>query len=62
MPGIFLLEARIDLARERPDAVDGVVVLEEARLAHDEEMAEAADMVIELLDLLIHLVGRAGRT
>src|SRR5665213_4349928 len=54
--GIFLLEPRIDLAREHPDAVHGVVVFEEARLAHDQEMAVAADMVIEFLDLLVDLI------
>ena len=51
-PAVSSLSPRIDLAREHADAVHGVVVLEEAGLAHDQQMAEAADVVVVLLDLL----------
>src|SRR5690242_7528705 len=40
--GIKLLQPRIDLAREHADAVDGVVMFEEAGLAHDQQVAVAA--------------------
>jgi hypothetical protein len=39
--GIELLESRIDLARERLNTVDRVVVFEEACLAHDVVIASA---------------------
>ena len=41
--------------------VDVVVVIEVSGLAHQQQIPEAADMVIEGLDLLENLVGRAAK-
>src|ERR1700756_4919649 len=51
-----ILQPRIDLAREHLDAVDGLVMLQESGLAHDQEMAVAADMIPMLLELREHLI------
>src|SRR6516162_10057618 len=56
----FLLQPRIDLARKGPDAEHRIVVFQEAGLAHDQQMTEAADMVVEPLHLAVDLIGRAG--
>src|SRR5262245_52268665 len=55
-----LLEPRIDLAREGLDPTHGLLVLEEPCLPHDQEMPEAADVVVHPLDLGEDLIGRAG--
>jgi len=55
-----LREAREDFLREHCQVGDGVVVVEEAALPHHQEVAEAADVVVHLLDLPKHLIGRAG--
>src|SRR5690242_12400827 len=55
----LFLETRIDLACKHADAMDGIVVIEMTCLAHEQQVPEAADMVIEGLDLLEDLVRRA---
>src|SRR5262245_66256640 len=55
-----LLEPGIDLAREGLDPTHGLVVLEEPGLPHDQEMPEAADVVVHPLDLREDLIGRAS--
>jgi TRAP-type C4-dicarboxylate transport system permease large subunit len=40
--------------------VHGVVVLEEPGLPHDEEVAVTADMIVMLLELCEHRIGRTG--
>src|SRR5262249_24034387 len=57
LPPREFLQPRIHLAREHLHALHGLVVVEESRLAHDEQMAEAADVVVHLLDLAIDRVG-----
>src|SRR5262245_37785768 len=47
------LESRIDLANEHLHALDGLVVVQEPGLAHDQEMPEAADVVVHLHDLAV---------
>src|SRR5262245_23857669 len=56
---IQLLEPGIDLAREHLHALDGLLVVEEARLAHHEELAEASDVVVHANDLAVDGVGIA---
>src|SRR6185436_15082318 len=46
-----LLQPRIDLARETLDPAHGLIVLQKTRLPHDQEMPEAAHMVVHPLDL-----------
>ena len=59
--GIELLKPRIDFTSEHADAVHGVVVLEEAGLAHDQQVAVAADMIPVFLELRENLIRRAGK-
>src|ERR1700730_8565601 len=58
--GKFLFQAWIDIAGKAADAGHGFVVLEKPSLPHDQQVSEAADVVVKLLDLPIDLVGRAG--
>src|SRR5215510_6781464 len=46
-------EPRIDLAHEHLHALDRLVVVEKSSLAHDQEMPEAADVVVHLHDLAV---------
>src|SRR5262249_6148027 len=54
-------QPRIDLARKSFDPAQRLVVLEKPGLAHDQEMPEAADAVVHLLDLSKDLLGRARK-
>src|ERR1700678_4531257 len=58
--GKFFPYPRIDLAREGTDAQHGVIMFQEAGLAHDQQVSEAANVVVELLHLPVHLIGCAG--
>src|SRR5262249_13215583 len=51
------LQRWIPLAREHLNALHGLVVVEEPRLPHDEQMAKTADVVVHLLDLAIDRIG-----
>src|SRR5262249_2897806 len=55
--GKCLFQPRIDLARKGFDPAHRLVVLEKPGLAHDQEMPEAADVVVHLLDLAKDLSG-----
>src|SRR5262249_44626112 len=57
---VEFLEARIHFPSEHADPVHGVVMVEKSGLAHDQELAVAADMIPVLLELLEHLIGCAG--
>src|SRR5579862_1039189 len=57
--GKFRSEARIDLAGKSPDSDDRILVVEMSGLPHDQQIPEAADMVIEVLDLLEDAIGGA---
>ena len=48
-----LLQPGIDLSGKHLHALDRLVVVEETGLAHHEELAEAADVVVHLLDLAV---------
>ena len=58
----LLVTARRARAIDRPPertcgSVHSVVVLQEARLTHDKDVAVAADMIVMPLDLLEHRAG-----
>ena len=42
------------------DAPHGFVVFQKSRLAHVEQVAEAADVIVNRANLFHHLIGRAG--
>jgi hypothetical protein len=52
---------RHDLLREQRDVGDRVLMVQEAALTKEQEMAEAPDAVIQILDLVVDIVGRAGK-
>ncbi len=54
------LEPWVDLAGEAPDPAHGLVVLEESGLAHDQQVPEAADVIVHALDLSKDLIGCPG--
>ena len=53
-------QARQDLLRHQPDALFGLLVVEKARAADKDQMAEAADLVVDVHDLLVDGVRVAG--
>src|SRR4029077_358141 len=55
----FRLQPRINVAREIADAAHRLVMFEVARLAHDQQVAEAADVIVHFPDLRIDLIRRA---
>src|SRR5882762_10838175 len=57
-----LAQTRQHLLGEQGDVGDRVGVVEEAALSKHQQVAEAADAVMERLDLVVHVVGRAGET
>src|SRR5262245_55388690 len=57
---LVFLEPWHDLLRHDGQTVDRVGVGEEARLRHDEQIAEPAGIRDEIGDLLVALVGRAA--
>src|SRR5262245_32647557 len=52
-----LAQTREHFVREQPDALLGLRVGHEARAADQAQVAEAADLVVELRDLLVDAVG-----
>src|SRR5216683_1322279 len=57
-----LAQTRQHLLGEQGDVGNRVGVVEEAALAEHQQVAEAADAVVERLDLVVHIVGRTGET
>src|SRR5205085_12640650 len=53
-------QARQDLLGHQPDAFIGLLVSEKPRAADEDEMREAADLVVDVHDLLVDRVGIAG--
>src|ERR1700730_8232275 len=50
-----------DVLGEQGDGGDRVGVVEEAALPEHQKVAEAADAVVERLDLVVYVVGRTGK-
>src|SRR6266852_5594785 len=66
--GSFLL-FRVELAQPRHNLFpeqcyvrDRIGVIEKAALAEEQQMAKAADPVVERLDLVVDVIGRPGKT
>ena len=55
-----LAESGQDLFREQGQVGDGLLVAQQAALAHHQQVAKAADMVVKGAQLVEHVVGRAG--
>src|ERR1700722_16589508 len=54
------LQTRQHLLGEQGDVGDGIGMVEKTALAEHQQIAEAADTVMQRLDLVVHVVGRAG--
>src|SRR6516162_7351851 len=58
---VELAQARHDLPCKEGDVRDRILVVQEAPLTKEQEMAKAPDAIVQLLDLVVDIVGRAGK-
>src|SRR4051794_34939043 len=59
---IELAQTWQDLLGEQGDVGDRVGMIEKTALTEHQEIAEAADAVVQRLDLVVHVIGRPGET